>query len=70
VAFAHIDCDWYDSVKTSLERITPNLSSGGILVIDDYYAYSGCKKAVDEFLEKNPDLFIIQYKSRLHLQRK
>lgn len=29
VAFAHIDVDWYDPVKTCLERIFPNLVVGG-----------------------------------------
>ena len=50
VAFAHIDCDWYDSVKICIERITPVLSQGGIMIFDDYSSYSGCKKAVDELL--------------------
>ncbi len=50
VALAHIDCDWYDSVKTCLERIDPFLSRGGVMVLDDYGSYSGCQKAVDEFL--------------------
>ena len=49
VAFAHIDCDWYASVMTCLKRIEPNLSPGGIMIIDDYNDWSGCKRAVDEF---------------------
>ena len=50
VAVAHIDCDWYQSVKTCLERIWPRLVPGGTLVIDDYYHWSGCQRAVDEFV--------------------
>ena len=49
IAFAHIDCDWYSSVMTSLVAIEPNLSKGGIMIIDDYYAWSGCKTAIDEY---------------------
>ena len=49
VALAHIDCDWYESVMTCLERIVPRLTSGGRLIIDDYYTWSGCKKAVDSY---------------------
>ncbi|MFT4643961.1 TylF/MycF/NovP-related O-methyltransferase [Candidatus Marifrigoribacter sp. Uisw_064] len=49
VAMAHIDCDWYDSVLVSLQRIEPYLVVGGVLIIDDYYCYSGCKKAVDDY---------------------
>ena len=47
VALAHIDCDWFDSVMTCLERIAPRLVKGGALVIDDYDNWSGCKSAVD-----------------------
>jgi len=49
VAFAHIDSDWYDSIFTSLERIVPSLSPGGLIVIDDYYDWHGAKRATDDF---------------------
>lgn len=49
IAFAHIDCDWYSSVMTSLNAIEPNLSQGAVMIIDDYYAWSGCKTAIDEY---------------------
>lgn len=52
VALAHIDCDWYASVMTCLEQITPQLSPGGIMIIDDYHHYSGCKTAVDEYFSE------------------
>ncbi|MEH2255591.1 TylF/MycF/NovP-related O-methyltransferase [Nostoc sp.] len=51
VAFAHIDCDWYDSVKICIDRITPQMSLNSVIVFDDYSSYSGCKKAVDELIE-------------------
>ena len=67
VSFAHIDCDWYDSVMCCLTRIEPYLSCGGTLVIDDYYHYSGCKKAVDlYFLNKKND-YKFYRKNRLHI---
>jgi asparagine synthase (glutamine-hydrolysing) len=59
VAFAHIDCDWYDSVKVCIERITPQLSPDGILVFDDYQSYSGCRRAVDEFLAAGRDFSVV-----------
>lgn len=49
VALAHLDCDWYDSVMVCLRRIEPHLSIGGVLIIDDYFHWSGSKKAVDEY---------------------
>jgi hypothetical protein len=50
VALAHIDVDWYDPVYTCLERIMPKLVIGGMIIIDDYYDWKSCRKAVDEFL--------------------
>jgi predicted O-methyltransferase YrrM len=49
VAFAHIDVDWYEPVKVSLERVVPMLSVEGCLIVDDYYDWGGCKKAIDEY---------------------
>jgi asparagine synthase (glutamine-hydrolysing) len=49
VALAHLDCDWYDSVMVCLQRIEPHLSVGGTIIIDDYFHWSGSKKAVDDY---------------------
>lgn len=70
VALAHIDCDWYDSVMVCLERIVPMLVPGGILVIDDYNHWSGCRKAVDAYFQDKKDLFLFEKKSRLHIIKK
>lgn len=70
VAFAHIDGDWYESVLTCLQRIEPHMVKGGMLVIDDYDAWSGCRKAVDEYFEDKKDRYEFVRKSRLHILRK
>lgn len=54
IAFAHIDCDWYDPVKFCLNEAAARLSPGGAIVIDDYHDYEGCRIAVDEFIRDNP----------------
>lgn len=69
VAMAHIDCDWYDSVMTCLNQIVPQLAVGGILIIDDYYVWSGCTKAVDEYFLNIRDKFVFTKKSRLHITK-
>jgi asparagine synthase (glutamine-hydrolysing) len=51
VSLAHIDGDWYESVMTCLTRIEPFLLPGGRLVIDDYFDWSGCRTAVDEYFK-------------------
>jgi hypothetical protein len=68
VVLAHIDCDWYDSVMTCLERITPRLVRRGVLVIDDYSAWSGCKRAVDEYFDGKSG-YQFKTKSRLHVAK-
>jgi len=69
VALAHIDCDWYDSVKFCLDKIVPHIVVGGILIIDDYHYYEGCKKAVDEFFVGKQDSYEFINRSRLHIKR-
>ncbi len=49
VAFAHLDVDWYSPVYYSLDNIVPNLSMGGLIVIDDYKYWPGCRRAVRDF---------------------
>lgn len=57
VSLAHIDVDWYDPVMTSLERIAPQLSPGGIIILDDYFDWSGCRQATDDFLKRTSIAF-------------
>lgn len=57
VAFAHIDVDWYEPVMTCLERIVPRLEVGGIVILDDYYDWSGCRIAVDEYFADRAENF-------------
>ena len=45
VAFAHIDVDWYEPVKTSLERIFPRLVQGGSIILDDYHDWGGVQES-------------------------
>jgi asparagine synthase (glutamine-hydrolysing) len=70
VALAHIDGDWYRSVMTCLRRIEPNLVPRGTLVIDDYRAWSGCKRAVDEYFADKAGSYIFRAMSRLHIVKK
>ena len=55
VSFAHIDVDWYEPVKFSLTQVWPKLVDKGIIILDDYYDWGGCKKAVDEFFKDKSD---------------
>ena len=48
-AFVHLDADLYEPTRNGLEFFYPRVSSGGIILIHDYNAWPGCRKAVDEF---------------------
>lgn len=50
IAFAHIDCDWYDPVAFCLRVVGDRMAKGGIIVLDDYNDYGGCRTAVEEFI--------------------
>jgi asparagine synthase (glutamine-hydrolysing) len=52
-----------------LQRIVPRLIVGGTLVIDDYEAWSGCRKAVDEYFVDKTAEFTFVKKSRLNIIR-
>ena len=54
VAILRIDADWYASTKICLQYLFEKVVSGGFVIIDDYGAYDGCRKAVDEFVRAYP----------------
>lgn len=49
ICLLRLDTDFYSSTKHELVHLYPKLSSNGVLIIDDYGAYQGAKKAVDEY---------------------
>lgn len=52
VSLARLDTDFYSSTRTELEILYPRLSSNGVLIIDDYGSFDGCRRATDEYFEK------------------
>jgi O-methyltransferase len=69
IAFAHIDCDWYDPVRFCLEAIEDRVPPGGTIVLDDYFDYGGCRTATDEFLARRRDYARVEGRNLL-LRRK
>ncbi|MBR8534802.1 class I SAM-dependent methyltransferase [Carboxylicivirga sediminis] len=58
-AFVHIDADLYQSTIDALQYFYPKLSDGGTIIIHDYnHNWEGVKKAVDEFEQTIPEIFI------------
>lgn len=52
IALLRLDTDWYESTLHELETLYDQVVPGGIVIIDDYGHWSGCRKAVDEFIAK------------------
>ena len=52
IAFAFLDGDLYDSIKSSLRLVEPRINEGGVIMVHDYNnpALPGVKRAVDEWL--------------------
>ncbi len=50
IAILRLDTDWYESTKHELDYAYPQLSPGGVLIIDDYGRFAGAKKATDDFV--------------------
>ena len=49
IALLRLDTDWYDSTKHELTHLYPLLEKGGVLIVDDYGAWEGARKATDEY---------------------
>lgn len=53
IALLRLDTDWYASTKVELEVLWSRLVPGGWLYVDDYSAFGGAKRAVDEWIHSN-----------------
>ncbi len=66
IALLRLDTDWYESTAHELKYLYPLLAVSGVMIIDDYGHWDGCKKAVDEYFETRPLLLNrIDYTGRI-----
>lgn len=49
IALLHVDGDWYESTQTILQNLYDRVVSEGVLQVDDYGYWEGCRQAVREF---------------------
>jgi O-methyltransferase len=59
IALLRLDTDWYESTRHELEHLYPRLTSGGLLIVDDYGWWQGSRTAVDEFLEESGERLLL-----------
>ena len=53
IAVLRLDADWYESTMLCLEHFWNRLLPGALVLIDDYYAWEGCRKATHAFLARH-----------------
>ncbi len=53
ISLLHIDVDLYEPTRHVLEKLYDRVTKGGIIIFDDYGAFAGANKAVDDFFENN-----------------
>jgi O-methyltransferase len=72
IALLRLDTDWYESTRQTLVHLYPRLAPGGVLIIDDYGHWQGCRQAVDEYFAANepaPLLTRVDYTGRIAVRR-
>jgi O-methyltransferase len=50
ISVLRLDGDWYDSTICILENLYDKVAVNGLILIDDYYDWDGCSRAVHDFL--------------------
>jgi O-methyltransferase len=50
IAILRLDGDWYDSTMQALTGLYPHVMVGGLIIVDDYYTWDGCSRAVHDYL--------------------
>jgi O-methyltransferase len=53
LAVLRLDGDYYESTIQGLEALFDKVSPGGFVIIDDYFAFEPCRKAVQDFRVAN-----------------
>jgi O-methyltransferase len=54
IALLRLDGDWYESTLACLNSLFRYVSQDGFIIVDDYYAWDGCSRALHEFLAREP----------------
>lgn len=53
IAVLRLDADWYESTMQCLESLYHRVAPNGLIIIDDYYTWDGCARAVHEYLARH-----------------
>lgn len=65
ISLLHIDVDLYEPTKHVLEKLYNKVTKGGIIIFDDYGAFAGTNKAVDDFFKGNAEIKKLPYSNAI-----
>ena len=65
ISLLHIDVDLYEPSKLILEKLYTKVTKGGLIVLDDYGAFAGTNKAVDDFFENKAEIKKLPYSNAI-----
>ena len=52
IAILRLDADWYDSTMECLRHLYPKVAKKGLIIIDDYFTWDGCSRAIHDYLSE------------------
>ena len=53
LSILRLDGDLYSSTMDTLSNLYFKVSRGGYVIVDDYFGWEGCRRAVHDFLNQN-----------------
>lgn len=59
IAFLHADGDWYQSTMDIFNNLYDSIVVGGIIQVDDYGHWEGCRKALHDFEQVRGENFVL-----------
>jgi hypothetical protein len=65
ISLLHIDVDLYEPTKYILESLYSKVTKGGIIILDDYGAFAGTNKAVDDFFKNQVEVKKLPYSNAI-----
>lgn len=63
ISLLHIDL--YEPTKHVLEKLFDKVTKGGVIIFDDYGAFAGTNKAVDDFFENKAEIKKLPYSNAI-----
>lgn len=61
ISLLHIDVDIYEATKCGLELLFEHVVKGGIIILDDYGAFPGANKAIEDFFNDKVEIKKLPY---------